>query len=173
MMRTNPSYHRHNIQSILQLLFLLVQIHHNIHSNLFVHGFSVEPSSSTKTSSSRKIIQICQNKDCCKNFPSKYDGGLPQTIKDLIPDQYKEDVNNGNLVIETTGCLSHCNRGPNVNVKKMGDKDGEKSERVFGSIDGVLAAAVALDVGLDIDCPGELMAAIESMASSTRGELIR
>ena len=86
-------------------------------------------------------------------------------MRDLLPNQQVRNE----ISIEKSGCLSHCNRGPNVNIVNKDNE--ERSERMFGRIDGILAGAVALDVGLGIDCPGELMAALESMASAHQGEL--
>jgi hypothetical protein len=106
-------------------------------------------------------IQICQNKDCCKNFPSKYDGGLPQTIQDLIPANAKLQNTAVPVQVETTGCLSKCSFGPNVSI----------NDRIFGNINDVLSAAAILEVGADVDSPGELMAAVEYMANANKCKL--
>jgi|AntRauTorckE5430_2_1112549.scaffolds.fasta_scaffold19141_1 hypothetical protein len=112
-------------------------------------------------------IQICQNKDCCKTFPSKYDGGLPQTIRDLIPidinQQHKDDDSlaagsDTPFIIEATGCLSQCSSGPNVSI----------NDRIFGHVNDVLSAAAVLEVGVDVDSPGNLMAAVEDMANANK-----
>ncbi|GFH49455.1 hypothetical protein CTEN210_05931 [Chaetoceros tenuissimus] len=131
-------------------------------SILILSIFLSPPTTHSLSSSSNpsKKVQICQNKDCCKSFPAKYDGGLYQAMRDLLPNQQARNE----ISIEKSGCLSHCNRGPNVNIVNKDNE--ERSERMFGRIDGILAGAVALDVGLGIDCPGELMAALESMASA-------
>lgn len=125
-------------------------------------------------------IKVCQNKECCKHFPSKYDGGLMQTLQDLIvvvqrtsgaddddaaiaagPSLSKtEESSNSIIVVESSGCLSQCNHGPNICVNE---------NRVFGNIDGVLAVAAVLEVvAPNIDCSGPLMAAIEDMATATK-----
>jgi len=103
-------------------------------------------------------IQICQNKDCCKNFPSKYDGGLPQTIQDLIPTNVKQQNTAVPIQVETTGCLSKCSHGPNVSI----------NDRIFGHINDVLLAAAILEVGVAVDSPAELMAAVEYMANANK-----
>lgn len=103
-------------------------------------------------------IRICQNKDCCKNFPSKYDGGLPQTIQDLIPTNAKQQGKAVPIQVETTGCLSKCSFGPNVYI----------NDRIFGNVNDVLSAAAILEVGADVDSPGELMAAVEYMANANK-----
>lgn len=123
-------------------------------------------------------IKVCQNKECCKHFPSKYDGGLIQTLQDLIvvvqgtsgahgdaiaagPSVSKaEESSNSIIVVESSGCLSQCSHGPNICVN---------DNRVFGNIDGTLAAAAVLEVvAPNIDCSGPLMAAIEDMATATK-----
>lgn len=60
--------------------------------------------------------------------------------------------------MESSGCLSQCSHGPNICV----------NERVFGKINGVLAAAAVLEVAANIDCSGPLMAAIEDMATANK-----
>jgi hypothetical protein len=122
------------------------------------------------SSSSSIKIKVCQNKDCCKNFPSKYDGGLIQTLQDLVvlsscggaSSTSRTGVPTRNITVESSGCLSQCNHGPNICV----------NERVFGKIDGVLAAAAVLEVAADIDCSGQLMAAIEDMATANKCEFL-
>lgn len=111
-------------------------------------------------------IQICQNKDCCKRFPSKYDGGLPQTVRDLIPintrlqDKGSAAVAHVDtpIIIETTGCLSQCSSGPNISI----------NDRIFGNVDDVLSVAAILEVAADVDSPGDLMAAVEDMATANK-----
>ena len=113
-------------------------------------------------------IQVCQNKGCVKNFPSKYDGGLVQTLHDLIPSSQAEagskhdNDNNNSVIIEATGCLSQCTNGPNICV----------NERVFGNVKDIQMAAAILDVGADIDSPGVLMAAIENIAAASKSKFI-
>mmetsp|Transcript_29 Transcript_29/g.62 ORF Transcript_29/g.62 Transcript_29/m.62 type:complete len:288 (-) Transcript_29:734-1597(-) len=115
-------------------------------------SFSSDPQSLSSFSSIN--IKICQNKDCCKNFPSKYDGGLIQILQDLVI------TTTGTMVtVESSGCLSQCNYGPNISVN---------DDRVFGKIDGVLAAAAVLEVVANVDCSGQLMAAIEDMATANK-----
>jgi hypothetical protein len=125
---------------------------------------------SSSSSSSSINIKVCQNKDCCKNFPSKYDGGLIQTLQDLVvlssscgaSSTTITGVPTRNITVESSGCLSQCNHGPNICV----------NERVFGKIDGVLAAAAVLEVAANIDCSGQLMAAIEDMATANKCEFL-
>jgi hypothetical protein len=64
--------------------------------------------------------------------------------------------------VESSGCLSQCSNGPNICV----------NDRVFGKIDGVLAAAAVLEVAANIDCSGPLMAAIEDMATANKRKFL-
>jgi len=103
-------------------------------------------------------IKICQNKGCVKNFPSKYDGGLPQTIADLtLPSSTSTSTT---PTIETTGCLSQCQNGPNLQI----------NDRVFGRVDDIGMTAAILEVGADMNMDGKemglLMAAVEGMAKA-------
>lgn len=108
-------------------------------------------------------IKICQNKGCVKNFPSKYDGGLPQTIADLtLPTSTSAKSTSATTTIETTGCLSQCQNGPNIQI----------NDRVFGRVDDIGMAAAILEVGADINMDGKemglLMAAVEGMANAVK-----
>lgn len=120
-------------------------------------------------------IQVCQNKGCVKSFPSKYDGGLVQTLKDLIPSTgtgIPVGENDNSVIIEASDCLSQCSNGPNVCCSGAANE-----ERVFGKVDGIQMAAAVLEVGADVDSPGVLMAAIEDMAmacqSSNTGKKLK
>jgi (2Fe-2S) ferredoxin len=62
------------------------------------------------------------------------------------------------VVVESSGCLSQCNNGPNICIH----------DRVYGRIDGVLAAAAVLEVAANINCSGPFMAAIEDMATANK-----
>ena len=100
-------------------------------------------------------IRICQNKHCVRNYPRKYDGGLIQTIQDLIP---SPSSTLQEISIESSGCLSQCNQGPNISI----------NDRVFHKVNDVSMVAAILDVGLGIDSPGFIMAAIENMANACK-----
>jgi len=91
-----------------------------------------------------------------KNFPRKYDGGLVQTIQDLIP---SSSLGLQDIIIESSGCLSQCSLGPNISI----------NDRVFHKVNDVSTAAAILDVGAGIDSPGIIMAAIENIAKASQG----
>ena len=109
-------------------------------------------------------IQVCQNKDCVKNFPNKYDGGLTQLLQDLIPVTNEEGGTA--VVIEASGCLSKCNNGPNVCCR------AGTTETIYSKVNDILMAAAILEVGADVDSPGDLMAAIEDMAKASQGKIL-
>ena len=67
---------------------------------------------SVALSSSRQrihTIQVCQNKDCCQRFTGRA-SNLVETLRQITYNT--NDVVN----IESTGCLSHCDKGPNVRI---------------------------------------------------------
>lgn len=88
-----------------------------------------------------------------RNFPRKYDGGLIQTIQDLIP---ASSLGLQDIMIESSGCLSQCSLGPNISI----------NDRVFHKVNDVSTAAAILDVGAGIDSPGIIMAAIENITKA-------
>lgn len=116
-------------------------------------------------------IRVCQNKDCMKQFSSSYDGNLIQMLTDLIPSQSQStsearstiDVG-GEVTIETSGCLSHCGRGPNVAIHNG------STERVFNDVKDLQTAAAILEVGAELDCPIELMVAVDLITQAGRSK---
>jgi predicted metal-binding protein len=52
------------------------------------------------------VIKVCQNKDCCRNFQGK--SSLVQVLQDLT-----NEAGNA-FTVQSTGCLSKCDQGPNV-----------------------------------------------------------
>lgn len=79
------------------------------------HGLALGSSGSSSSSNSGNsrsrihTIQVCQNKDCCQRFTGRA-SNLVQTLRQITYNQ-KEVVN-----IESTGCLSHCDKGPNMRI---------------------------------------------------------
>ena len=84
-------------------------------------------------------IQVCQNKDCCKRYQGRID--LLQTIHDF----------NLDAKVESSGCLSHCGQGPNIEI------DGQ----VVHEITNAATAAVQLDLALGKAIPKLLLAAVQ------------
>jgi len=52
------------------------------------------------------VVRVCRNKHCCKRTKSD----VLQTIHNLID-------TNSDVVVEQSGCLSNCDKGPNVEIK--------------------------------------------------------
>jgi hypothetical protein len=61
------------------------------------------------------IIKVCQNKHCCKRNKD-----VLQTIYNLVG--ISDDNVDDKIVVESSGCLSHCDMGPNIEVTTKGDK---------------------------------------------------
>jgi len=53
------------------------------------------------------VVRVCQNKHCCKRAN---DGDILQTMHNLI------DTGKREIVVEASGCLSECDKGPNVEI---------------------------------------------------------
>ena len=62
---------------------------------------ALSSSSKSSLSSSTSKIRVCQNKHCMKKYPQ-----LHQTLSILV-----------NQPVEVSGCLSHCEKGPNVQLQ--------------------------------------------------------
>jgi hypothetical protein len=60
------------------------------------------------------IIKVCQNKNCCKR-----NSDVLQTIHNLVG---MSDGVDDKIVVESSGCLSQCGMGPNIEVTTKGDK---------------------------------------------------
>ena len=107
--------------------------------------------SSPSVSSFGTHIKVCHNKDCCKKG-----GGdnLLNTFRDLVPSD------NNQLIIESTGCLSQCGKGPNVCVVKNNGSD----EKMYYNIKDALDASAVLDVATpEVEYPIELLVAASNI----------
>ena len=118
--------------------------------------------------STQTQISICQNKDCIKKFKtsSNSDGGVIQMMIDLIPPSNVDDI-----IINSSGCLSQCGYGPNVCIKSEKERSNGGGERVFHEVKDVQTAAAVLEVGGGIDCPIELMVAVDMIGQASRSKL--
>ena len=88
------------------------------------------------------------------------------------------------VTIESSGCLSNCGKGPNVciithknNNKEKGGRFGmgsidniDNNERMFNNVGDLQTVAAVLDVGTGIDCPIELMVAVDGMIQVSRSK---
>ena len=117
--------------------------------------------SGKSTSSPQHIVKICQNKDCRKRFsPRAPDGSLVDTIRDLMPSSSND------IVVESSGCLSQCGKGPNICVLRA---DSGK-ERLFFGVDSASTAAAILDVSCDYDAPVDLILAADKISKAQIGK---
>lgn len=95
---------------------------------------------STKTPAIKRI-NVCQNKDCARRFASSVQSApLPQVIRELVGN----DENAPEIC--TTGCLSQCDKGPNIQIVTT---SGEETF-VQGIQDPVQTAAELQALGLDV-----------------------
>lgn len=98
-------------------------------------------------------IDVCQNKDCRRRFQSPL--SLPSVVEDLLEADH--------VVVMRTGCLTHCDKGPNVCVRSA---QGEETIR-YGVVDR--EACVALLQDMDQPPPTKLAAAVSVMERTLRG----
>jgi predicted metal-binding protein len=100
-------------------------------------------------------IQVCQNKDCCRNFQGT--ASLVDTLYDLIPPGEA-------AAVESTGCLSRCHTGPNISIQRDGHPD-----LIVNSVENAVAAAMHLQASCAIDVPSKLVAAVNVMERAQKG----
>ena len=94
-------------------------------------------------------VSVCTNKDCRQSG-----GGSPlvSAFRSLLP------PDNGGIVIEPSGCLSQCGKGPNVSCSDGGVGGGDG--RLFTGVGDVTTASAILDVvAPDVDFPIALLVA--------------
>ena len=103
------------------------------------------------------VIKVCHNKDCTKKGGGDH---LLNTFRDLIPENESERV-----LIESSGCLSQCGKGPNAVV--IGDDNKEKL--YFGIFDPTDASAL-LEVATGEEYPINLLVAAASIVDAEHGE---
>mmetsp|Transcript_22580 Transcript_22580/g.62840 ORF Transcript_22580/g.62840 Transcript_22580/m.62840 type:complete len:292 (+) Transcript_22580:190-1065(+) len=60
------------------------------------------------TTEAYNVVRVCQNKHCCKRANTD----VLQTIHNLVG-----TGGDGSVVVEASGCLSHCDKGPNMEVQ--------------------------------------------------------
>jgi hypothetical protein len=99
-------------------------------------------------------IQVCQNKDCCKRYKTQ-SMNLVHTIYNLLPPS-------SDIHVEATGCLSQCQKGPNIAIIK---DNSQEEPTIYNDIsDHFCAAAV-----LPIDPPPTLLTAVSVMEKAEKG----
>ena len=113
-----------------------------------------------------KRIDVCQNKDCSRRFASNVQSvPLPQVIRDLLGREREHD---DAFVPEicTTGCLSQCDKGPNIQIVTT---SGEETF-VHGIQDHVQAAAELQALGLEVH--PKLLAAVTVLERVHKSKLL-
>eukprot|EP00977_Amphora_coffeiformis_P027316 scaffold34603_cov212-Amphora_coffeaeformis.AAC.9 len=101
-------------------------------------------------------IQVCQNKDCCRQW--KHPQNLPETLQDLLPPDAAP------VEVEITGCLSQCGKGPNLVLHNS----GASSSQLVQGVVGPLQLADELQDYMGIHVPSKLVAAATVMEKATR-----
>jgi hypothetical protein len=131
-----------------------------------VHALSnknaAAPASTTTT-----LIQVCQNKDCCKRLARSTSSSLVEIMENLMPPS--SSFTTTAIRVEASGCLSQCDKGPNVQITKVGDSS--RPQIHFGVTD-VIAAASILELSLpdNFEVPSKLLAATDCLMQANEGE---
>ena len=118
----------------------------------------------SSSSSSPTTINVCQNKACCQRWKLKTP--LPDVLHDIIISN--ENYNNKKrIVIETSSCLGHCDKGPNLRISNPFNNENEDIY-VHGIID-VISLITQLDETVSITVPSKLLAAVTVFEKAQTG----
>jgi hypothetical protein len=117
--------------------------------SLPVFSLSASPQKQSNPATQPRVtrIEACENKDCCRNF-GLVGSSLPQILRDLTDSK---------IEVETTGCLSQCEHGPNMRVSLQSNKGKEEQNDLQGIKDHIRVAA-ELDA-LGVTVPPKFVAA--------------
>eukprot|EP00978_Attheya_sp_CCMP212_P021005 scaffold60834_cov44-Attheya_sp.AAC.4 len=134
-----------------------------------VHALSNKNAAAASTTTT--LIQVCQNKDCCKRFARSTSSSLVEIMENLVP----PCSSTTDIRVEASGCLSQCDKGPNVQIittPKMGDSS--RPQIHFGVMD-VIAAASILELSLpdNFEVPSKLLAATDLLMQANEESPIR
>ena len=110
----------------------------------------------------KSVIKVCQHKNCMKQFPN---GNLIETFQNLIEQSCADSPSN--ISIESSGCLSGCGKGPNVNIEAGNEKD-----TVFGDINDPFTAALLIEAQCSHKCHPMLIAACDVIAQSRKRKFL-
>ena len=120
------------------------------------------------SSYSNKKVLVCQNKECCRKWSLSQ--SLPETILDLLPPPSTENSNdNYNDVVEISGCLSQCDKGPNVMLSSSSPSEPLSLRH---GVQGPRQVAEALKEHWQMDVPSKLVAAVTVMNKARLGMYI-
>jgi hypothetical protein len=140
----------------LSVLITTIILFHSKESNIITEGMVI---SSQRDMHSPYIFQVCENKDCLKQFPPAAGvDGLFQVISDLI---HPKAVH---IVLQRSGCLSQCGKGPNICVSSK----LKSSNTFFGVKDAYVACGILQDE-CNMEISPLLIAAVEVMSQAHRG----
>lgn len=133
---------------------LLLQLALSSQRLVATHGFSP----TTK-------IQVCQNKDCCQRFEGSSSTDLVRTLQDLLP---SHDGDGTVVVVESSGCLSQCGKGPNISVQQASSSSSEPPLLVHGVRDAI-RAATELELSCSVPVHSTLLAAVKVLEKAEQG----
>jgi predicted metal-binding protein len=105
-------------------------------------------------------IKVCQNKDCCQRFQGKA-LSLVETMEYLLSD----DSNRQTYLVESSGCLSQCGKGPNIQITTAKTK-----EQLHHQVESVHSAAAVLELS-EISVHPTLLAAVKVLERAKKGKL--
>lgn len=86
-------------------------------------------------------IEVCQNKFCKRNFDNA-GSTLPQVVRDLLPPRDAPKI-----TIQETGCLSRCDKGPNM---RMFLQKNDQAYELHGVKDHFQLAAALEEFDIDV-----------------------
>ena len=118
-----------------------------------------------ESSSTPPKVQICQHKDCCRQWTLPQ-SSLAETLQDLLPPDVMLDV-------ETTGCLSECGKGPNLVLLLHNHNNNTSTSPdpiLLHGVTGPLHLATELEQHLGIRIPSKLLAAVTVLQKARQGK---
>ena len=149
-------------KTVTKIIFSLV-----LHVYLCCLSSGVWSLSSTPPATTKTIIQICQNKDCCRRYKGSMD--LVQTMNILLPPPNSNESANSCIEIKSSSCLSHCDKGPNIVFKKLNGSKEIASNTING-VEDVTMAAVQLELETGQPPLPILLAAARLMDKTSKGK---
>ena len=161
---TNSHFTMSSVKLVPYILFVLTATITTLITTTSCSPLALALSSNvnTKHTTSTTItrIQVCQNKDCCQRFQGRA-ANLVQTLRQIITTTEAERL----PIIESTGCLSHCDKGPNIRMVMSNGMDV-----VEHGVDSAHAAAAVLElIDSDLKIHPTMLAAWKVMEQAHQG----
>lgn len=121
-------------------------------------------------------LQVCQHKNCRKRC--KASSPLVDTLGHLLITTQAGDHSQKPstcVVVESTGCLSQCDKGPNIQVSFQSKQKGSGKEvLLFGNTDATTALtqleALLSSKEIEFEIPSKLVAATQVLDRGQKGE---